>query len=154
MDAWRTVIRSLLNHVSLEYQRVLSFAMATGDVRLLNDNDIEATGIDILVGFKGSQPLTLNIYSQSGGERSTAVMSFLLALQQRVRSPFRAVDEYDIHMDPKNREVIANLLITAVEGSTGQYLAITPNQMYYEGKELHVIMIQNIEGTSLVREVS
>jgi len=33
-------------------------------------------------------------------------------------------------------------------------LAITPNQMYYEGKDLHVIMIQNIEGTSLVREVS
>ena len=154
MDAWRTVIRSLLDHVSQEYQRILSFATATGNVRLLNDNDIEATGIDILVGFKGSQPLSLNIYSQSGGERSTAVMSFLLALQQRVRSPFRAVDEYDVHMDPKNREVIANLLITAVEGGTGQYLAITPNQMYYEGKDLHVIMIQNIEGTSLVREVS
>ena len=154
MDAWRTVIRSLLDHVSLEYQRILSFATAMGAIRLLNDHDIEATGIDILVGFKGSQPLSLNIYSQSGGERSTAVMSFLLALQQRVRSPFRAVDEYDVHMDPKNREMIANLLITAVEGGTGQYLAITPNQMYYEGKDLHVIIIQNIEGTSLVREVS
>jgi chromosome segregation ATPase len=154
MDAWRTVIRSLLDHVSLEYQRILSFATATGAIRLLDEHDIEATGIDILVGFKGSQPLSLNIYSQSGGERSTAVMSFLLALQQRVRSPFRAIDEYDVHMDPKNREVIANLLITAVEDGTGQYLAITPNQMYYEGKDLHVIMIQNIEGTSLVREVS
>jgi chromosome segregation ATPase len=154
MDAWRTVIRSLLDHVSLEYKRILSFAVADGAVRLLNDNDIEATGIDILVGFKGSQPLSLNIYSQSGGERSTAVMAFLLALQQRVRSPFRAVDEYDVHMDPKNREMIANLLITAVEGGTGQYLAITPNQTYYEGKDIHVIMVQNIEGTSLVREVS
>ncbi len=81
-------------------------------------------------------------------------MAFLLALQQRVRSPFRAVDEYDVHMDPKNREVIANLLISAVEGGTGQYLAITPNQMYYEGKDIHVIMVQNIEGTSLVKEVS
>jgi chromosome segregation ATPase len=154
MDAWRTVIRSLLDHVSLEYQRILSFAVATGAVRLLNDHDIEATGIDILVGFKGSQPLPLNIHSQSGGERSTAVMAFLLALQQRVRSPFRAVDEYDVHMDPKNREVIANLLISAVEGGTGQYLAITPNQMYYKGKDIHVIMVQNIEGTSLVKEVS
>ena len=154
MDAWRTVIRSLLDHVNLEYQKILSFAVASGGVRLLNDHDIEATGIEILVGFKGSAPLPLNIYSQSGGERSTAVMAFLLALQQRVRSPFRAVDEYDVHMDPKNREVIANLLISAVEGGTGQYLAITPNQMYYEGKDIHVIMVQNIEGTSLVREVS
>ncbi|MCW4020964.1 MAG: AAA family ATPase [Candidatus Bathyarchaeota archaeon] len=154
MEAWRNVIRNLLSHVSLQYQRILSEAAATGTVRLTNDHDIEATGIDILVGFKGSQPLPLNIYSQSGGERSTAVMAFLLALQQRVRSPFRAVDEYDVHMDPKNREVIASLLISAVEGGTAQYLAITPNRMLFEDKNIHIITVQNIEGTSLVREVS
>ncbi|MEM2969849.1 MAG: AAA family ATPase [Candidatus Bathyarchaeia archaeon] len=154
MDAWRTVIRNLLDHVNLEYQRILNFAVANGAVRLANDHDIEETGIEILVGFKGSAPQPLNIYSQSGGERSTAVMAFLLALQQRIRSPFRAVDEYDVHMDPKNREVIANLLISAVEGGKGQYLAITPNQMYFENKDIHVIMVQNIEGTSVVKEVS
>ncbi|MBS7657059.1 AAA family ATPase [Candidatus Bathyarchaeota archaeon] len=154
MDAWRTVIRNLLDHVNLEYQRILNFAVANGAVRLVNDHDIEETGIEILVGFKGSAPQPLNIYSQSGGERSTAVMAFLLALQQRIRSPFRAVDEYDVHMDPKNREVIANLLISAVEGGKGQYLAITPNQMYFENKDIHVIMVQNIEGTSVVKEVS
>ena len=70
-------------------------------VRLINENDIEAAGIEILVGFKGAKPVPLNIYTQSGGERSTAIMAFLLALQQHVRSPFRAVDEYDIHMDEK-----------------------------------------------------
>jgi chromosome segregation ATPase len=154
MESWRRVIRNLLEHVSLEYRRILSQAAATGAVRLMNDHDIEATGIEILVGFRGSQPLPLSIYSQSGGERSTAVMSFLLALQQRVRSPFRAVDEYDVHMDPKNREVIANLLISAVEGGEAQYLAITPNQMFFEGKNVHIITVQNIEGTSLVKEVS
>ena len=154
MEAWRSVIRSLLEHVSLEYQKILLQAFATGQIHLTNDNDIEATGIDILVGFKGSQPVPLSIYSQSGGERSTAVMAFLLALQQRVRSPFRAVDEYDIHMDPKNREIIANLLISAVESGEAQYLAITPNQMFFEGKSVHIITVQNIEGSSLVREVS
>jgi len=153
MEAWRTMIRSLLDHVSLEYQKILTQAVATGLVRLMNDHDIEATGIEILVGFKGSQPLPLSIYSQSGGERSTATMAFLLALQQRVRSPFRAIDEYDVHMDPKNREMIANVLISAVEGGDAQYLAITPNQMFFEGKDAHIITVQNIEGTSLVREV-
>ncbi|KYH42481.1 MAG: putative chromosome assembly protein [Candidatus Bathyarchaeota archaeon B63] len=96
--------------------------------------------------------MPLNIYSQSGGGRSTAVMAFLLALQQHVRSPFRAIDEYDVHMDPRNREVIANLLISAVEGAA-QYLAITPNQTYFEGKEVHMITVQNIEGTSVIMEV-
>ena len=154
MEAWRNVIRSLLDRVSSEYRKVLGEAGASGSVRLMNQHDIEATGIDILVGFKGSDPLPLSIYSQSGGERSTAVMAFLLSLQQHVKSPFRAVDEYDVHMDPKNREVIANLLISAVEGGEAQYLAITPNQMFFEGKDVHIITVQNIEGTSLVQEVS
>jgi len=153
MEAWRTMIRGLLDHVSLEYQKILTQSGATGLVRLMNDHDIEGTGIEILVGFKGSQPLPLSIYSQSGGERSAAVMAFLLALQQRIRSPFRAIDEYDVHMDPKNRETIANVLISAVEGGEAQYLAITPNQMYFEGKDVHIITVQNVEGTSLVREV-
>jgi len=153
MEAWRNVIRDLLDHVTLEYQKILLQAGATGLVRLVDEHDIEATGIEIHVGFRGSQAVPLNIYSQSGGERSTAVMSFLLALQQRVRSPFRAIDEYDVHMDPKNREMIANLLISAVEGREAQYLAITPNQMFFEGKDVHIITVQNIEGTSLVKEV-
>ncbi|MDH5794626.1 MAG: AAA family ATPase [Candidatus Bathyarchaeota archaeon] len=154
MEAWRNVIRSLLDRVSSEYREVLSEAGATGSVRLMNQHDIEATGIDIIVGFKGSEPLPLSIYSQSGGERSTAVMAFLLALQQHVKSPFRAIDEYDVHMDPKNREVIANLLISAVEEGEAQYLAITPNQMFFKRKDVHIITVQNIEGTSLVTEVS
>jgi len=153
MEAWRNVMHNLLDHVSHEYQKILSQAAAKGFVRLVNDHDIEAAGIDIFVGFKGSQPVPLNIYSQSGGERSTAVVAFLLALQQRIRSPFRAIDEYDVHMDPKNREVIANLLISAVNVEEAQYLAITPNQMLFEGENVHIITVQNVEGTSLVREV-
>jgi len=153
MIAWRNLIRDLLSSVSLQYQKILSQAAGTGYVRLINDHDIEAAGIEIYVGFRGSKPIPLNIYSQSGGERSTAVMAFLLALQQHIQSPFRAIDEYDVHMDPRNREVIANLLISAVEGAV-QYLAITPNQMYFRGKDVHMITVQNIEGTSTVMEVT
>ena len=152
MIAWRRLIRNLLSSVSSQYQRILSHAAGTGYVSLINDDDIEAAGVEIHVGFRGTRPIPLNIYSQSGGERSTAVMAFLLALQQHVRSPFRAIDEYDVHMDPRNREVIANLLISAVEGAA-QYLAITPNQTYFEGKEVHMITVQNIEGTSVIMEV-
>jgi chromosome segregation ATPase len=80
-------------------------------------------------------------------------MSFLLALQQHVRSPFRAVDEYDIHMDPKNREMIANLLIDAVKGLDVQYLAITPSQITFANRGVHIITVQNVEGKSAIKEV-
>ncbi len=81
-------------------------------------------------------------------------MTFLLALQQHVQSPFRAVDEYDIHMDPKNREIIANLLVSSVKGLDAQYLAITPSQVTFTGKDVHIITVQNVEGKSLIKEVA
>ncbi|RJS85281.1 hypothetical protein CW706_01685 [Candidatus Bathyarchaeota archaeon] len=154
MATWRRLIRDLLSSVSSQYEKILSYADGAGYVRLVNDEDIESAGIEIYVGFRGSKPVPLNIYSQSGGERSTSVMAFLLALQQHIKSPFRAIDEYDVHMDPRNREIIANLLISAVKDGGAQYLAITPNQTYFEGKGIHMITVQNIGGTSIVMEVA
>ena len=153
MDSWREVIRTLLDHVNVQYQAILVNAQAEGEVRLMNEQDIEAAGLQIQVGFKGVRPVPLDAYTQSGGERSTATMTFLLALQQHVRSQFRAVDEFDIHMDPKNREVIARMIVASVGSSDSQYLVITPSQITFADKNIHLITVQNIEGTSLVKEV-
>jgi len=154
MQSWRTVMQSLLDRVNLEYQKILMQAQAVGEVRLANAQDIEAAGLEILVGFKGGKPVPLDAYTQSGGERTTATMSFLLALQQHVRSPFRAVDEYDIHMDPKNRELIAQMLISTVKDSEAQYMVITPSQITFAKEDVNIITVQNIEGKSIIREVA
>jgi len=154
MQAWRTVIRSLLDRVSLEYQKTLAQAQAVGEVGLVNEHDMEAAGLEILVGFKGGKPVQLDAYTQSGGERTTATISFLLALQQHVRSPFRAVDEYDIHMDPKNREIIAKMLVSTVKNANAQYIVITPSQVTFTKEEANIITVQNVEGKSIIREVA
>jgi len=154
MQAWRTVIQSLLDRVSLEYQKILTQSQGVGEVRLANGHDMEAAGLEILVGFKGGKPVALDAYTQSGGERTTATMSFLLALQQHVRSPFRAVDEYDIHMDPKNREIIAKMLISTVKNANTQYVVITPSQITFAKEDANIITVQNVEGKSIIREVA
>ena len=154
MQAWHTVIQNLLERVNLEYQRILSRTSAEGQVRLVNEQDIEAAGLEILVGFKGGKPVPLDAYTQSGGERTTATMSFLLALQKHVRSPFRAVDEYDVHMDPKNRELIAEMLISTVKDGNAQYFIITPSQITFAAEDINIITVQNIEGKSIIREVA
>ncbi|MCW4007153.1 MAG: AAA family ATPase [Candidatus Bathyarchaeota archaeon] len=154
MDAWRSVMQSLLDRVNLEYQKILSQMLATGEVRLANGHDIETAGLEILVGFKGGKPVPLDSYTQSGGERTTATMSFLLALQQHVRSPFRAVDEYDIHMDPRNREMIARMLLSLIKDATAQYIVITPSQITFAQENVNIITVQNVEGKSVVREVT
>ncbi|MCJ7423009.1 AAA family ATPase [Candidatus Bathyarchaeota archaeon] len=154
MQAWRTVIQSLLDRANLEYQKILTQTQAVGEVRLVNGHDIEAAGLEIQVGFKGGKPVPLDGYTQSGGERTTATMSFLLALQHHVRSPFRAVDEYDVHMDPKNRELIAKVLISTVKDADAQYIIITPSQITFAKEEVGIITVQNVEGKSIIREVA
>ncbi len=154
MQAWRYVMQSLLDRVNLEYQKIMGQTLATGEVRLANGHDIETAGLEILVGFKGGKPVALDAYTQSGGERTTATMSFLLALQQHVRSPFRAVDEYDIHMDPKNRETIARMLLSTIKDAAAQYIIITPSQINFAQENVNIITVQNVEGKSIVREVA
>jgi len=151
---WISMIRSLLKDVSRIYQDFLKKISATGNIRLLNALDIETAGLELTVGFKGAEPAILDAYTQSGGERSTATMVFLLALQQYVKSPFRAVDEFDIHMDPKNRETISDMLYEEIKGTRDvQYLTITPGQIINVDEGVHVITVQNIEGRSEIQAV-
>jgi chromosome segregation protein len=154
MQSWRTVMQSLIARVNLEYEKIMGQTLAAGEVRLANGHDIETAGLEILVGFKGGKPVTLDAYTQSGGERTTATMSFLLALQQHVRSPFRAVDEYDIHMDPKNREMIARMILSTIKDAAAQYIVITPSQITFTQENTTIITVQNVEAKSIVREVA
>jgi chromosome segregation ATPase len=154
MQSWRTVMENLLERVNIEYQKIMSQTLATGEVKLSSALDIETAGLEIYVGFKGAKPVALDAYTQSGGERTTATMGFLLALQQHVRSPFRAVDEYDIHMDPKNREMIAKVLVSIIKDASAQYVVITPSQITFAQHDANVITVQNLEGKSIVREVA
>jgi chromosome segregation ATPase len=153
MESWRNVMQALIERVNREYERILAQTRATGEVRLANIQDVETASLEILVGFKGSKPVPLNIYTQSGGERTTSTMSFLLALQQHVRSPLRAVDEYDIHMDPRNREMIAKILINSIKDPNAQYIVITPSQITFAQENANIIAVQNVEGKSTAREV-
>ncbi len=151
---WRRKIRDLLNDVNSMYQQFLANINATGNVRLIYTDDLDAAGLELTVGFKGAEPTMLDAYTQSGGERSTATMAFLLALQQYVKSPFRAVDEFDIHMDPRNREIISEMLYRQLQGNEEiQYLTITPSQISALQGDVHVITVQNIEGTSEIKVV-
>jgi chromosome segregation ATPase len=146
-------MRNLLQEVNSRYQSLLSMLPATGEVRLTETSDIEEAGLEIWVGFRGAQPSRLDPYTHSGGERSTSVMAFLLSLQQNVLSPFRAVDEFDLHMDPKNKEVVSEFIVKTMEGSPDQYIAITPSQVTFGGQDVHIIMVHKTDGVSAIRTV-
>lgn len=56
-------------------------------------------------------------------------------------------------MDPKNREMIAKVLLSTIKDANAQYVVITPSQITFAQKDANVITVQNIEGKSVVSEV-
>jgi chromosome segregation protein len=152
---WSQVLADFLEGLSKNYSGILTEVGGLGSIRLSDAQDIEKAGIELSVGFRGDSSTPLDSLTQSGGERSIALMAFLLALQQHLRSRFRAIDEFDVHLDPKNREVISNLIVSSFRHSDGsQYIAITPGQVAVSPDEAHVIFVQNVQGVSAVGEVA
>ncbi len=151
---WRESIQRLLSEVNPLYQDVISKIGGTGIVKISDIDDVEAAGLELWIGFRGASPAVLDAYTQSGGERSVAIIAFLLSLQSNVVSPFRAVDEFDVHMDPRNREAIFRMIFQYVkEAPSTQYLVITPSQLTVTDPNAHMIFVQNVRGHSEVKEV-
>jgi len=150
---WREMTETMLDEVNIRYKQLLRKLQATGEVRLINNHDIEEAGLEMYVGFKGAAIQKLDPYTHSGGERSSSVMAFLLALQQNILSPFRAVDEFDLHMDPQNKEAVSDFIVSTMAGTNDQYIAITPSQVTFKGTDVHIILIHKSETVSIPRLV-
>ncbi len=153
IKVWRKLIKNILDNMNPTYQDILSKIGAIGSVRLIKAEDVETAGLELIVGFKGASPTILDAYTQSGGERSTATIAFLLALQQHIKSPIRGVDEFDVHMDPRNREIITQTLLTSTIDRDYQYITITPGQLSSTLNNAHVITVQKTSGKSEVKTV-
>jgi len=154
-DRWKTVMDKLLEELSARYNALLSEVESKGRIVIKASKDIEKAGLELYAGFKGNEPVSLDGLAPSGGERTVALIAFLLSLQQFISSPFRAIDEFDVHMDPRNRETVSKLIHAAAKATdSSQYIAITPGQVTLPEDNVHVIVVQNVEGSSIVKELA
>ncbi|MDG6989254.1 MAG: AAA family ATPase [Nitrososphaerota archaeon] len=153
-DVWKRAIEDLVEAVDPSYQAVLSAADASGFIKFEQADAIEEAGLDLYVGFRGGAPTTLDPFTQSGGERSVALMAFILSLQARIVSPLRAMDEFDIHMDPRNREAMFKMILSQMkQREASQYIVITPSILTVFDRSAHVITVQAVHGSSEVKEL-
>ena len=151
---WKKAMEDLVESVDPPYQAVLSAADASGFIKFEQADTIEEAGLDLYVGFRGGAPTTLDPFTQSGGERSVALMAFILSLQARIVSPLRAMDEFDIHMDPKNREAMFKMILAQMkQREASQYIVITPSILTVFDRSAHVITVQAVHGSSEVKEL-
>ncbi len=149
VNIWRQKLVSLISKVAETYRQFLQSFDAIGDVRIINLEDFSNTGLELTVGFRGLKPSLLDPYTLSGGERTTAIMCFLLALQSYIKSPIRAIDEFDVHMDPNNREAILDIVIKlAEENKNIQYILITPGPINRMPREANILLVQKVKASS------
>lgn len=153
-EAWKKIITESVSKVNEIFQDILSKVDGIGYLSLSNLEDINKCSLDISVGFKGTSPVALSSYLQSGGEKTVAVMAFLLACQQYMKSSIRAVDEFDVHMDPLNKERISILLSSLPKDNPEvQYIFITPDPMIKYFKDSNIIIVTKQEGSSNISKV-
>jgi len=153
-DVWKKAMEDLIESVDPAYGAVLSAADASGFIKFELADTIEEAGLDLYVGFRGGAPTTLDPFTQSGGERSVALMAFILSLQARIVSPLRAMDEFDIHMDPRNREAMFKMILSQMkQREASQYIVITPSILTVFDRSAHVITVQAVHGPSEIKEL-
>ncbi len=154
ISVWKKQVSLLAEMLSASFRDKMRSIDSEGQVSFVNQDDVDQAGISIKVSFGGSPLTELNYFTQSGGERSAAVISFLLSLQSVIPSPIRGLDEFDVHMDPKNRETFFKLLEhEAIQNPEISYLVITPGQVPEIVKSAIGVVVQKVSGESVINVV-
>ncbi|MGI0047361.1 MAG: AAA family ATPase [Nitrosotalea sp.] len=84
-------------------------------LEIQNEDNIFSSGISYLVQFPNKPKREST--SISGGEKTLAAITFLLALQKLKPSPFYLLDEVDAHLDALNTERLSRILEDRAGGS-------------------------------------
>lgn len=70
--------------------------------------------LDLKVQKDNSQASqTKDVKALSGGERSFTTLALLLALGERLETPFRVMDEFDVFLDPVSRKIALDTLVSS-----------------------------------------
>jgi chromosome segregation protein len=153
-QVWREKLEEILENINPVYQRLLEAVGGRGMIRIRGLDDPPTARLELFAGFRGMEPTLVDARTHSGGERVVSTLAFLLALQSYVKSPIRAVDEFDVHLDPLNREMVTRILVEMAKANpTVQFLFITPGRIPVTDG-VNLIITQNVGGSSFVTSMS
>ena len=128
MARWRQFRNHIAEATNLGFDEFLNKKGSAGEVEF----DHEAKQLNLVVqknnADEGSQ--TKDVKALSGGERSFATLSLLLAIGESLETPFRVMDEFDVFLDPLARKIaMDNLVKVAKEMEHRQFIFITPQDV-------------------------
>ncbi len=121
---WRAEITRIATMINTAFNNILRVVEGEGYVKIINIDNVQNAGIEIYAGLKGVSPLPVSNLAHSGGERTIITIAFIVALHKLTEMPFRILDEFEVHLDPINLELVSKLLKEA--SKEAQYIIITP----------------------------
>ena len=102
--------------------------------------------LDICVSPQGvNNTQKSDLKNLSGGEKSYATISLILAMWDAIQPPFRCLDEFDVFMDSVNRRIAIDQITTyAKETRKFQYILLTPLSVesVTDDKDIQVVQLQ------------
>ncbi len=102
---------------------------AKGSVKLMEEENLLETGLELSVKYKNKPEQTLMLLS--GGEKSMLAVSFIMAIFMFKPSPFTFFDEIEAALDEENTKKIVGLLNEFI--SKSQFILITHNKETMKG---------------------
>jgi chromosome segregation ATPase len=132
MDArrrkWRQFREHIVNMTRDTFNEILNRKGSSGDLEFSHS---EGT-LDLCVQKDSTQESTQtkDVKALSGGERSFTTLALLLALGERLETPFRVMDEFDVFLDPVARKIALDTLVEmAKDMGHRQFIFITPQDL-------------------------
>ena len=144
LKKWKKFRKAISRITNKRFDHTLNQKGQSGE--LLLDHKAETLSLTVQKDSRDSQSQIGNVKQLSGGERSYATLSLLVALGECVECPFRIMDEFDVFMDAVSRKIALQQLIDeGLQNKHRQFVFITPQDLssITPRPEVKIIKLQN-----------
>ena len=125
---WRTFRKHLVDRTAVTFDEILQLKGSSGDLDF--DHDSGTLNLVVQKENNNEESQTRDVKALSGGERSFTTLALLLALGERLETPFRVMDEFDVFLDPVSRKIAMDTLVEiALTMEHRQFIFITPQDV-------------------------
>jgi len=128
LKKWKKFRKTITELTNTRFEQTLQRKGQTGRVQM--DHKDRTLEFSVQKDNRDSMSQIESVKLLSGGERSYATLSFLIALGDALECPFRVMDEFDVFMDQVSRRVALDLLIEQGRICRNrQFILITPQDL-------------------------